>query len=221
MIKTLVRNCLIAIAICGASTAWAQPVRQPEVVPYKCKITPSIRVNFPPNETIGKTNNLWRMTGLAIPAVGKPVFIHGIVLDEHCVPVQGTVVQIWQADAKGNYALDDKGSKDLDPYFGASGTALTDNRGEYNFLTIFPGTVEGEAPYIRFRVKHQDFKTIRTKMFFEGSPNEKDEDYKALSKSKRGVVTATSDPDGLSPHPGSKSYFFNIVLKGKVPYKQY
>jgi protocatechuate 3,4-dioxygenase beta subunit len=200
--------------------AQAEPIRQPEIIPYKCAATPALKVNFPPNDEIGKTNNLWRKTGLAMPAFGRPIYIKGVVLDRECKPVQGAVVQIWQADNEGDYALGDKGKKKIDPYFGESGTTYTNNLGEYSFITIFPGAEKGEVPYIRFRVKQRDFKPLRTKMYFAETAS-KDKDYNELSAKKSALLTAVSDPNGLSNKKEPMTYYFNLSLKEKLMYKEY
>lgn len=222
MLRYLIMPLFLGLGL--ASTAHAASIQQTEVIPYQCSPTPTLKVNFLPNSEIGTTNNLWRKTGLAIPAVGRPIYIKGIVLDEKCVPVPGAVVQIWQADAEGDYSLGDKeNDKNLDPYFGQSGTTYTNNLGEYSFITIFPGAGDNEIPYIRFRVKQRDFKTIRTKMYFPGISSSKDVDYKKLSAKEQTLLTAATNPRGLPSANGKDptTYYFNIVLKGKVPYKQY
>lgn len=210
---------LVVMGIAPAVQA-APTIRQPEILPYKCSPTPSMKVDFLHNNEIGKTNNLWRKTGLAVPAVGQPIYIRGVVLDKKCVPVPDAVIQIWQADAKGNYFVEGDDKANIDPYFSASGTAYTNNLGEYSFITILPGSAEDERPYIRFRVKQRGFKTLRTKMYFAGIGNE-DKDYKKLSEKKRGLLTAVSDPNGVTSEKDPMTYYFNITLSGKLDYKRY
>lgn len=223
MVKTKIFAVLTGIlfSLCLSYAIAEEPIRQPQIIPYKCVPTPTIKVNFPPTDEIGKTNNLWRKTGLAMPAVGRPIYIHGVVLDENCVPVPGAVVQIWQGDAEGILAVGKRGKEDLAPYFAGSGTTYTDNLGEYSFITIFPGSKDEEIPFIRVRVKERDFKTLNTKMYFGDIANDDDGDYAELSEKERALVTAVTDPNGLKKEKEPITYFYNITLLGKAAYKEY
>jgi len=62
-------------------------------------------------------------------------------------PLENARVDIWQADAAGDYS----------PEQGADcwlrGYQLTDDCGDVRFLTIFPGWYAGRTPHIHFKVR--------------------------------------------------------------------
>ena len=196
---------------------------QPQINPYKCKPTPFLAQHFPEADKIGKTNNLWRKTGLATPAYGYPIYITGKILDVHCVPIAGAKVQIWQADARGNFSTE-LDAKVVEPYFSSSGSITTNNKGEYSFITVFPGIYRSQPPHIKFRVTHHSIGVLETKMFFEGYlDNMQDTDFSDLEPRHRALLVATTTPYGFSRvvQDGALQFYFNLVLERSQNYRQY
>lgn len=205
---------------------------QPQVLPYDCSPTPTMEMDFLPVESLNRTNDLWRKAGSAEPAYGRPVYIRGIVTDKKCVPLPNVTVEVWQADSGGVYALNPDGSKvedfvgdtglEADKYFSGTGIAYTNNLGEFSFITVYPGALGNNTPYLKMRIKHPGFDTITTKMFFEDTKDkEKDPDYEKLSAKKRKLVTAVTDPTGIRPKGHAMTYYFNMTLDKKEPYRSY
>ena len=63
------------------------------------------------------------------------------MLDEDGRPVRGALVEVWQANAAGRYKHEvDQHPAPLDPNFSGAGRALTDDDGNYRFITIKPGS---------------------------------------------------------------------------------
>lgn len=121
---------------------------------------------YPGAEKVVKSNNLRRMTGHADLAEGIPVIVSGIVRDKHCVPIEGAVVDIWQANSFGRYHHAKANKKfTLDPHFAGSGRAVTDNNGRYSFITIYPGDYGKDAPHIHVRVRAKGMKTLTTVVY--------------------------------------------------------
>ena len=108
-------------------------------------------------------------------AKGKKIIIKGRVLDKNCVPISGAKVNIWQANSMGYYQFnDDKYSEHYDKNFAGSGNILTNNLGEFEFITIYPGKVNYVNQNIIFNIEHQNFYPMETKMFFPENNNVKD-----------------------------------------------
>ncbi len=66
---------------------------------------------------------------------GQPVHLHGRVLDTDGAPVAGAVLDLWQTDEHGNYAVK---RPDLMPPDNLRGRYRTDDEGRYSVATIRP-----------------------------------------------------------------------------------
>jgi protocatechuate 3,4-dioxygenase beta subunit len=73
-----------------------------------------------------------------------------------CGPLAGAVVDIWHADAAGQYSgVQDNAAGDFDTT-GATflrGYQLTDDDGTARFTTIYPGWYQGRAVHIHFTIR--------------------------------------------------------------------
>lgn len=73
-------------------------------------------------------------------AIGERIIVTGRVIDERGDPVPNTLIEIWQANSAGRYAhRSDQHDAPLDPNFLGIGRCLTNEAGEYSFLSIRPG----------------------------------------------------------------------------------
>ena len=140
-----------------------------------------------------KNNNLTRKSGSFKVAVGEPLYITGQVVDAFKIPIEGAVIKIWQTNAAGYYqTLLNKHSDYYDPVFLGSGESITNNLGQYNFLTIFPGFYEDRAPHINIIISHKRFGTIETEIYFQNHPrNKTDPVYLAYPQKQRDMLTAS------------------------------
>ena len=160
---------IISLVLLKVFEASAQDVIQHTLDDLNCPLTPQI-IELKPQPEINSNNNLRRFTGSPDLASGDLILIKGQVLDSNCVPISDAVVEIWQADSYGNELLnaDYEINPEFDKYFVGSGKTITDNMGNYHFLSIMPGSHGNkEAPSINFTVKHRDFLPFETKMYFE------------------------------------------------------
>jgi protocatechuate 3,4-dioxygenase beta subunit len=96
---------------------------------------------------------------------GLPLVLEfAIVNAKTCKPIKGADVEIWHADASGNYSGFDGGSSGGGPGggFGGSGPETktrylrghqrSNALGRASFLTIFPGWYPGRTPHIHMKV---------------------------------------------------------------------
>jgi protocatechuate 3,4-dioxygenase beta subunit len=121
-------------------------------------------------------NNYAQTDGVAI---GQRMIVAGRVLDERGCPVSGALVEVWQANAAGRYRHRNEGYQaPLDPNFGGCGRVVTDDGGNYSFLTVRPGAYpwpnnvnDWRPAHIHFSVFGDGFaQRLITQMYFEGDP---------------------------------------------------
>ena len=111
--------------------------------------------------------------------IGERIIVHGRVLDEDARPVEGTLIEIWQANAGGRYRhVNDNYVAALDPNFIGCGRTITDDEGWYRFRTIKPGPYpwrnrlnDWRPAHIHVSVFGHAFVTrLITQFYFEGDP---------------------------------------------------
>jgi protocatechuate 3,4-dioxygenase beta subunit len=169
------------------------------------------------------TNNLAKKVGSFFRAYGEIIFIKGTISDSFGVPIEGAIVEIWQANAAGKYhTLLDQDSEFVDQYFNMSGRAISDNLGNYDFITIMPGANLGRAPHINFNIYHPRFGKIETEMYFEDHPyNSSDYQYLAYEDEDRKMLTAKVRRTDFYDRNSIKICTFDIVMRGIHRFKKY
>jgi protocatechuate 3,4-dioxygenase beta subunit len=97
---------------------------------------------------------------------GQPIELVGFVLTRACRPVANALVDLWQADDKGDY--DNSG-------FRLRGHVRADAEGRYRFHTIVPGAYEGRTRHFHVKVAPPTGRLLTTQLYFPGEPkNAKD-----------------------------------------------
>ncbi|MGH9170558.1 MAG: protocatechuate 3,4-dioxygenase subunit beta [Acidimicrobiales bacterium] len=111
--------------------------------------------------------------------LGERIVVHGRVCDEAGRPLRLQLVEIWQANAAGRYAhAVDQHDAPLDPNFAGAGRCLTDDDGNYRFVTIRPGEYPWQNHANAWRPAHIHFSLfgrsfasrLVTQMYFPGDP---------------------------------------------------
>jgi protocatechuate 3,4-dioxygenase beta subunit len=109
--------------------------------------------------------------------LGERIIVSGRVLDEDSRPVAGTLIEVWQANAAGRYRHNvDQHNAPLDPNFEGHGHTLTDEHGNFRFITIRPGAYPWRNHYNAWRPAHIHFSVfgpafatrLITQMYFPG-----------------------------------------------------
>ena len=129
-------------------------------------------------------------------AAGEIIVIEGQVQDQHCKPVQGVLVEIWQACHTGRYNHpQDPNTAELDPNFQYWGKAVTDAGGLYRFRTILPGAYPADdtwmrPPHIHYKVSKLGYLELITQMYFTGNDdlNSRDLILSRLTKEQQNEV---------------------------------
>jgi protocatechuate 3,4-dioxygenase beta subunit len=111
--------------------------------------------------------------------LGERIVVSGRVLDEDGRAIRRALVEVWQANAAGRYRhLVDQHPAPLDPNFSGGGRVLTDDEGNYRFVTIKPGSYPWgnhenawRPAHIHFSVFGRAFaQRLVTQMYFPGDP---------------------------------------------------
>ncbi len=111
--------------------------------------------------------------------IGERIIVTGRVLDENNKPVPNTLVEVWQANSTGRYLhKNDQHDAPLDPNFTGAGRCITNDKGEYRFVTIRPGAYPWGNHYNAWRPAHIHFSVfgtnflsrLVTQMYFPGDP---------------------------------------------------
>lgn len=158
--------------------------------------------------------------------IGERMIVAGRVLDEQGRPVPSTVIELWQANSAGRYVHEaDQHDAPLDPNFTGAGHAVTNDEGEYRFVTIVPGAYPWRNSYNAWRAQHLHFSVfgpafatrLITQMFFPGDPLlQFDPIFHSIpDETARSRLISIYDPN-LSVAEWALGYRFDIVLRGRA-----
>ena len=169
------------------------------------------------------TNNLAKKVGAFYRAFGEIIFIQGTLKDSFNLPISGAIIEIWQTNAAGKYhTLLEPDSEYVDKYFSMSGRAITDNLGNYHFITIMPGSHPGRAPHINMNIYHQKFGKLQTEMYFEDHPyNDTDYQYLVYNHQERDLITSKVHHSDILNTKSIKICTFDVTMKGIHQFKRY
>lgn len=92
---------------------------------------------------------------------GAPVALTGLVLTRSCQPIANALVDLWHADAEGDY--DNRG-------FRGRGHQFTDAQGRYRFLTVRPARYTGRTAHYHVKVQAANGPVLTTQLYFPGEP---------------------------------------------------
>lgn len=144
---------------------------------------------------------------------GERIRIIGTLLDGARAPVRDGMIEIWQADAAGEYP--GPASR-----FHGFGRACTDHEGRFAFITIKPGPVPAlasgalQAPHINITVFARGLtKHVLTRMYFADctEANAADPILRSLGAAERLTITANRASDAAA----TATYHFDIILQGE------
>lgn len=170
------------------------------------------------------SSDLTRISG-GEEAQGQRIVVSGRVLDENARPVRNALLEIWQANAAGRYFHRlDQHNAPLDPNFTGVGQTLTDDNGNYRFITILPGRYPWGNHYNAWRPAHIHFSLfgssvatrLVTQMYFPGDPMlECDPIFNCVVDpiARRNLIS-TMDWETTIPNEAI-GYRFDIILRGR------
>lgn len=116
-----------------------------------------------------------------------------------CTPLAGAIVDIWHCDAAGVYSgVSDPGFDTSDELW-LRGYQITDDDGEAQFTTIYPGWYSGRTVHIHFKVRtapeaEQGYE-FTSQLFFDDAFT--DEVYTQAPYNSRGRRNTLNSSDGI------------------------
>lgn len=176
---------------------------------------------FYPKEPLTAQTDLTQANGGR--AGGDRIYVFGQVLDANCNPVPGAVVDMWQADIRGNYKHPRvRADGQMDPHFGYFTRLQTDAGGAYFFKTIAPPAYGSRPAHLHFMIQHKGMRTIATEMQFAGEAQDRirarDWVMRNVPESMRAGMIVAGEAQSLHPQHKSRfdepgdCYRFNIQL---------
>lgn len=173
---------------------------------------------YPIHQQDDKDADLVTIQGRGSKASGKVINVVGRVLSLDGKPLENAMVEIWQADANGRYRhKKDPNPAPLDPDFQGWGISRSDARGNYRFVTLFPGAYPAgpewmRPPHIHFKIVMDNYKPLITQMYFPGhSLNQSDLILQNLSKADQAMVISKK----ITRDTSNDNYQFDIYLQAE------
>jgi len=162
---------------------------------------------YPKHQQVDKDADLTLVDGHTERAQGQVIRVTGHVLDDKGQPVEGALVDIWQANSHGRYDHeDDPAAVPDDPNFQGWGMVKTDAEGRYAFTTIKPGSYQVDEhwrrpPHIHYKVSRRGYHDITTQMYFAGETlNETDSLLRSVAEDARDLLVVDFDEADGIPH---------------------
>lgn len=180
------------------------------------------RLTLTPETTLGPfypetfvpldSNDLTRVRYGQPRAEGEVVRILGKVVDSRGAGRPRILIELWQANAAGAYRHPAEPDLDLlDPNFDGWGRALTDDDGDYRFLTILPGPPPGRAPHVNLTLFGTGIDRLQTAMFFPDTPQlHSDPVLTAVGERAAGLI-GVEEPG----EDGIRRFRFDIRMRGE------
>ncbi len=169
-------------------------------------------MSFTPSQTVGPFFHIgfgWlNSNDLATHASGERITISGKIMDGDNQPITDALIEIWQADADGNYAPATN--------FNGFGRVATDEHGAFGFVTIKPGRVMGadnllQAPHINVSIFMRGLlKRLVTRIYFADEVSNQDDAVLQLVAAERRATLLASKIE-----QDASKWQWNIVAQGE------
>lgn len=144
---------------------------------------------------------------------GERIYIKGSVFDGSGNTVSDAVIELWQADANGNYVTQYPNIPISEiPFkgFGRLGTG-TNTGHTFAFKTVKPGIVNGQAPHINVMLfMRGSLHVLYTRIYFSDESNDKDPLLNSVDAARRQTLIAQRKEIN-----GSITYHFDIHIQGE------
>jgi protocatechuate 3,4-dioxygenase beta subunit len=173
---------------------------------------------------IGETDNDLTRQCSGEP-LGERIIVAGRVMDEDGRAIRNTLVELWQCNAAGRYHHNrDDHRAPLDPNFSGAGRAMTDENGEYRFVTIKPGAYPWRNHPNAWRPAHIHFSLfgpcfitrLITQMYFPDDPLMPFDPISQSIPDERARRSLVSRLDlSLTEPEWALGYRFDFVLRGR------
>jgi protocatechuate 3,4-dioxygenase, alpha subunit len=139
---------------------------------------------------------------------GEQIFITGNIFDGKGNAIHDAMIELWQADANGNYHTIFK--TDGFKGFGRLGTGTQGDK-SFTFKTIKPGPVNNQAPHINVILfMRGSLHALYSRIYFDDEQNDNDPLYKSIDAERRKTLIAERQE-----RQGKIFYRFNIYMQGE------
>jgi protocatechuate 3,4-dioxygenase, alpha subunit len=163
-------------------------------------------------------------------AFGEHIQIEGQLIDGAGTPVPDALIEVWQANAAGEYpsrlpaglpavalakagALAEAGPAAADSTFRGYGRCATDPQGRFTFETVKPGAIRdgsGQAPHVNVIVFARGMLLHAfTRMYFADDPLDADPVLMSIDPARRRTLVAQREPGA-----DDSRYIWEIHLQG-------
>lgn len=152
-------------------------------------------------------------------AKGERIRVEGRVIDGMGAPIKDVLLEVWQANADGNYAHPEGGGP-VEEGFRGWGRVITNfDTGEWGFNTVKPGRTRGrnvgmQAPHLNLWIVARGINIgLNTRMYFadEAEANAEDPVLNLIEwEHRRATLVATR-----TERNGTTVYRFDIKLQGE------
>ena len=143
---------------------------------------------------------------------GERIFITGCVMDGAGNSIGDAMIELWQADPKGQYRLEPiRFKNDGFTGFGRLGTG-TNAAHKFTFTTLKPAGIDGQAPHINIILfMRGSLHNLYTRLYFsdEMAANQNDPLFKAVAAERQSTLIAQRNEIN-----GQVFYAFNIKMQG-------
>jgi protocatechuate 3,4-dioxygenase alpha subunit len=148
--------------------------------------------------------------------------VSGRVIDGDQAPIGDCVLEIWQADAAGQYAfIEGKRNPKADPQWNGFARVPTDADGRFTFYTVKPGGVADnhggvQAPHALVMVGMRGLlKFLMTRMYFPAPVTASDAVLQSIPAARRATLIATESA------PGQLDFNINMQGPGETVFFDY
>jgi protocatechuate 3,4-dioxygenase alpha subunit len=180
------------------SRSWKEILMSAKITPSQT-IGPFFAYSLTPNEA-GKSYPWKQLVGnnlVTDDTDGERIRIEGRMFDGAGKPIAGTLIEVWQADAKGRYAHPRDG-RATNSSFKGFGRVETDAEGRFALSTIKPGAVPGpdgatQAPHIVVALHTRGILTqLYSRIYFadEAAANQRDAVLMLVPAARRDTLIA-------------------------------
>lgn len=156
-------------------------------------------------------NSIVNATLLNDEIEGDRIYITGCIYDGKGNSVPDAMIELWQADANGNYRVSPINKKNDDfTGFGRLGTG-TNEKHHFTFKTIKPGSLDGQAPHINVILfMRGSLHALYTRIYFSDEANDNDPLLNAVDAARRQTLIAEQ-----KEIDGNIEYHFDIYMQGE------
>jgi len=140
---------------------------------------------------------------------GEPLAVDGrVVAANRCTPLEEAVIEVWQANANGDYDIVRRGQDDT-PYH-LRALLQAGGEGKYAFDTIVPGHYGRRAKHIHYFVHAKGYEPLVTQLYFAGDERTATDRLVRRSLIKQRVAAKVRGRSGTT-------MTFDLALRTRAP----